>query len=98
MQFRSSIFRRNGSTSDVQAAAAGAVTITLAPGSAVDQMPWVKTYSVLKTISGNYSVLRLFAGLAIAALIAWKLTVISVINKAPNAATPKIHNESCIRY
>ena len=40
-----------------------------------------------------YSVRRLFTGLAIAALIAWKLTVISVMASAPTPETIKTQNE-----
>jgi hypothetical protein len=40
-----------------------------------------------------YSVLNDFTGLAIAALIAWKLTVINVIIKAPPPAAINIHHE-----
>ena len=45
-----------------------------------------------------YSVLKLFTGLAIAAFIAWKLTVIKVITIAPSAAAPKIHQDITERY
>jgi len=37
----------------------------------------------------NHSVLKDFTGLAMAAFIAWKLTVIKVINNAANAAIAK---------
>jgi hypothetical protein len=39
-----------------------------------------------------YSERRLFAGLTIAALIAWKLTVISAISIAARPAAAKIHH------
>ena len=37
----------------------------------------------------DYSVLKLFTGFAIAALIAWKLTVSNAINNARSPATRK---------
>jgi hypothetical protein len=40
-----------------------------------------------------YSVLKLFTGLAIAAFIAWKLIVSSVINITNNPATANIHHD-----
>lgn len=40
-------------------------------------------------IDSVYSVLKLFTGLAIATLMAWKLTVAIVINKAINAPITK---------
>ncbi len=43
-----------------------------------------------------YSVLKLFTGLAIAAFIAWKLTVSNVIKRAPNAETTKTHIEMSV--
>ena len=45
---------------------------------------------------GLYSVLKLFTGLATPALIAWKLTVNSVISKALMAAAIKIHQERLV--
>jgi hypothetical protein len=45
-----------------------------------------------------YSVLKLLTGLATAAFIAWKLTVISVIARAPRPDKPKIHNDGSVRY
>jgi hypothetical protein len=44
-----------------------------------------------------YSVRRLFTGLAIAALIAWKLTVINAISNAARPAAINIHHEILIR-
>src|SRR6187401_1739372 len=41
---------------------------------------------------------RLFAGFVSAALIAWKLTVSSVIINAPNPEVAKIHHETVVRY
>lgn len=41
-----------------------------------------------------YSVRKLFTGLAIAALIAWKLTVIMVMINAPSAAITNTHHDS----
>src|SRR6185312_245875 len=41
--------------------------------------------------SANYSVLKLFTGLATAALIAWKLTVARAINITSTAAIENIH-------
>jgi len=38
-----------------------------------------------------YSVLKLFTGFAMAAFMAWKLTVINAINNAANAAIPNTH-------
>src|ERR1700694_2098683 len=52
----------------------------------------------LLTIHDNHSVLKLFTGFAIAAFIAWKLTVSKAINKAPIPATPKTHQLMVIRY
>jgi hypothetical protein len=46
----------------------------------------------------GYSVLRLFTGFAIAAFIAWKLTVITVISNAPHAAAAKIHHDNSVLY
>ena len=39
----------------------------------------------------DHSVLKLFTGFAIAALIDWKLTVINAINKATVPANAKTH-------
>ena len=47
---------------------------------------------------GGYSVLKLFTGLAIAAFIAWKLTVHRAINIAPAPAAKNIHQLIEIRY
>ena len=52
----------------------------------------------LLTIDIDYSVLKLLTGLAIAALIAWKLTVNKVISNAPPIATAKIHQLISARY
>lgn len=46
----------------------------------------------------DYSVLSVFIGLAIAALIAWKLTVTREMNIAITPANPKIHHSISIRY
>jgi hypothetical protein len=43
-----------------------------------------------------YSVLKLFTGFAIAAFIAWKLTVINVIINAPNPEKIKTQNDICV--
>ena len=45
-----------------------------------------------------YSVRNDFTGLAIAAFIAWKLTVNKVITKAPEPAAAKIHHDIPVRY
>ena len=45
-----------------------------------------------------YSVRNDFTGLAIAAFIAWKLTVNKVITNAPAPAVAKIHHDSATRY
>ncbi|MEJ7829990.1 MAG: hypothetical protein WKF91_17405 [Segetibacter sp.] len=45
-----------------------------------------------------YSVLKLLTGLAIAAFIAWKLTVITAISKASNPAVANTHQEIFILY
>lgn len=46
----------------------------------------------------NHSLLKLSTGLAIAALIAWKLMVIMPISKAVNPATKNIHQLIEILY
>lgn len=46
----------------------------------------------------SHSVLKLFTGLAIAAFIAWKLTVSNVIANAPNPDTINIHNDMVVLY
>ena len=46
----------------------------------------------------NHSVLKLFTGFAIAAFIAWKLTVNKVITNAPAHAAAKIHHDNATRY
>jgi len=43
-----------------------------------------------------YSVLKLFTGLARAALIAWKLTVNTVIPNAPAPVAINIHQDICV--
>ena len=45
-----------------------------------------------------YSDLRLFTGFIIPALIAWKLTVITVIISAPTLEITRIQGEIFIRY
>ena len=45
----------------------------------------------------NYSVLKLFTGFAIAAFIAWKLTVINAINTATNPANTNTHQLILVR-
>src|SRR5687768_18608943 len=45
-----------------------------------------------------YSLLKLFTGLAIAALIAWKLTVIKATSKAAKPAIKNIHQLILILY
>jgi hypothetical protein len=47
---------------------------------------------------GFYSVLKLFTGLAKAAFIAWKLTVINVITSAPRPDTINTHHEIVVLY
>jgi hypothetical protein len=44
-----------------------------------------------------YSVLKFFTGLAIAAFIAWKLTVISAINNATDPAATNTHHDKSMR-
>ena len=44
-----------------------------------------------------YSVLKFFTGFAMAALIAWKLTVAMVMNRAPIAARMKTHSDISVR-
>ena len=44
-----------------------------------------------------YSLLKLSTGLAIAAFIAWKLTVSNAIINAPTPATTKTHQLTVIR-
>ena len=46
----------------------------------------------------THSVRNDLTGFAMAALIAWKLTVIKVISRAPTPAAAKIHNEIPVRY
>ena len=46
----------------------------------------------------DYSILKLFTGFAIAAFIAWKLTVINAINIAIIPATRNIHQLIAILY
>ena len=46
----------------------------------------------------NYSLLKLFTGLVIAAFIAWKLTVRSAIRIAANPAARNIHQLIATRY
>ena len=46
--------------------------------------------------SRSHSLLKLFTGFATAALIAWKLTVASVINKAPDPAMINIHQDMVV--
>src|SRR6185436_11716409 len=46
----------------------------------------------------TYSLLKALTGLAIAALIAWKLTVSMAISRAVNPATANIHQLILIRY
>jgi hypothetical protein len=62
-------------------------------------MPVQKTlhYNLLFTITTNYSVLKLFIGLAIAAFIAWKLTVNNAIKTAIKPARANIHQLMSIR-
>jgi hypothetical protein len=45
-----------------------------------------------------HSVFKLFTGLAIAALIDWKLTVANVINTEHATVPPKIHHDIWVRY
>src|ERR1043166_8067209 len=45
-----------------------------------------------------YSFLKLFTGLATAALIAWALIVINAITRAINAAAKNIHHPMLTRY
>ncbi len=61
-------------------------------------MFYILSYMFLFTIHDSYyhSVLKLFTGLAIAALIAWKLTVSNVIIKAPKPAAMNIQNDIAV--
>jgi len=47
---------------------------------------------------GAYSVLKLFTGFMIAALIAWKLTVTKAVSNAAKPAATKIHQLMFMRY
>ena len=49
-------------------------------------------------LTNHYSVLKLFTGFAIAAFIAWKLTVINVIANAPIPERINIQTEIVVLY
>lgn len=49
------------------------------------------------TLAGAYSLLKLLTGLAVAALIAWKLTVSKAITNAPVAGRANIHHAIVVR-
>src|SRR5579871_2385799 len=59
----------------------------------------VQTFSIhhISTFS-NYSERRLFTGFAIAAFIAWKLTVINVIINAPTPDATNTHTDIDVLY
>ena len=48
--------------------------------------------------SNYHSVLKLFTGFVIAALIAWKLTVNKVIINAPTPDAAKTHHDKLVLY
>ena len=54
-------------------------------------------FHFLLLIFDFYSVLKLFTGLAVAALIAWKLIVINAIATATSTAAKNIHQLMLIR-
>src|SRR5690349_20827140 len=57
-----------------------------------------RTYSSLTVHhSQTYSVLKLFTGFVIAALIAWKLTVANAITTASTPASTNVHTLTSIR-
>ncbi len=58
-------------------------------------MTWRSVLSMMNY--KNYSVLRLFTGLAIAAFINWKLTVTNAINNTSKPAALNMHQERLIR-
>ena len=61
-----------------------------------DPQKWINAEEYIRI--KYYSAFKLLTGFAIAAFIAWKLTVNKVMNKAPPIATAKIHQLISVRY
>ena len=77
--------------------------LAIATADCIADQPRLVLQTYLQAIFGSfwkivfgYSLRRLLKGFVVAALTAWKLTVINVISSAPKAAIPKIQTDNSI--